>query len=544
MLIGKNKRKMLKKALCLIFAFLLSIESFAAVVSDNDGSAFITKAEFDSLKNSFQSQLDSYNTGIDNKIDNAIASYIAGISIQKTVTESIINSKWEEISSMNGVFDNTFKVPTLDLQFYLNSLVQNNTSTNPQAALFWYVVMHFAKLSYTETWSTTTNCYRNLVTCTGTEADPRDLIWAGRALRYSEAWNISRIWKLHSTGNGGMWWSWLDRPLEDSYAISMSNLSTIKHGGYVANWDVVKTTLWPMQYKWEYTAIASTGATGVKDIVLSDSLGQVYDNFRTTIELKNDESGKSIDYEHIINYDGDVEWRVSNSSYTNWLTAPSETTITSSTIKDTATLTQRARVTGVAHHASSDPANWQGHQQDISTAQNITDNAKFPCIGMLSSLYAGSSILQDNEERDIKVNKYTFRKLRPTLSDGFQFIIAKKDDVIEWEPKFSYVKAKNTATTWVENAHELDIYFSHGPFSNKCETTNKIQVQVGSDTTKKDYATTTSRECKVKFTMPEDGMVYVKWVPHFTGTSYINHYWLATLDISNCKTYKYTSGND
>ena len=86
MLIGKNKRKMGKKALCLIFAFLLSINSFAAVVSDNDGSAFITKAEYDSLKNNFQSQLDSYNTGIDSKIDNAISSYLAGIKTSKSGT--------------------------------------------------------------------------------------------------------------------------------------------------------------------------------------------------------------------------------------------------------------------------------------------------------------------------------------------------------------------------------------------------------------------------------------------------------------------------
>ena len=59
----------------------MSIESFAAVVSDNDGSAFITKAEFDSLKNNFQSQIDQYNTSIDSKIDGAIASYLAGIKL-------------------------------------------------------------------------------------------------------------------------------------------------------------------------------------------------------------------------------------------------------------------------------------------------------------------------------------------------------------------------------------------------------------------------------------------------------------------------------
>ena len=71
----------IKKVLSLFMIVLLSIESFAAVVSDNDGSAFITKAEFDSLKNNFQSQLDAYNTGIDNKIDTAIASYLAGINV-------------------------------------------------------------------------------------------------------------------------------------------------------------------------------------------------------------------------------------------------------------------------------------------------------------------------------------------------------------------------------------------------------------------------------------------------------------------------------
>ena len=62
----------------------MSIESFGAVVSDNDGSAFITKAEFDSLKNNFQSQINQYNTSIDAKIDGAIASYLSGIKLQKT----------------------------------------------------------------------------------------------------------------------------------------------------------------------------------------------------------------------------------------------------------------------------------------------------------------------------------------------------------------------------------------------------------------------------------------------------------------------------
>ena len=74
---------MVKKLLALFLVVLMSINSFAAVVSDNDGSAFITKAEFDSLKNNFQSQIDQYNTSIDSKIDGAIAAYLSGIRVNK-----------------------------------------------------------------------------------------------------------------------------------------------------------------------------------------------------------------------------------------------------------------------------------------------------------------------------------------------------------------------------------------------------------------------------------------------------------------------------
>ena len=91
MLIGK-KIKMYKKALCLIFAFLLSIDSFAAIIIDNDGSAFVTKAEFEAMKSNYNNQLDTYNTSIDSKIDGAIASYLSGINMVKTfVTYSNIN---------------------------------------------------------------------------------------------------------------------------------------------------------------------------------------------------------------------------------------------------------------------------------------------------------------------------------------------------------------------------------------------------------------------------------------------------------------------
>ena len=58
----------------------------AAVVSDNDGSAFVTKSEFEALKQSFNDQITNYNDSIDSKIDGAIASYLAGVNLAKHYT--------------------------------------------------------------------------------------------------------------------------------------------------------------------------------------------------------------------------------------------------------------------------------------------------------------------------------------------------------------------------------------------------------------------------------------------------------------------------
>lgn len=58
---------MMKKIIAGVLIVLLSFNSFAAIVSDNDGSAFVTKAEFESLKKDFADQIDNYNTSIDSK---------------------------------------------------------------------------------------------------------------------------------------------------------------------------------------------------------------------------------------------------------------------------------------------------------------------------------------------------------------------------------------------------------------------------------------------------------------------------------------------
>ena len=100
----RKSTRIVKRLLALFLVVLMSIESFAAVVSDNDGSAFITKAEFDSLKNNFQAQIDQYNTSIDSKIDGSIASYLAGINMAKQKSLDLPITNYNEMKWIRDKF--------------------------------------------------------------------------------------------------------------------------------------------------------------------------------------------------------------------------------------------------------------------------------------------------------------------------------------------------------------------------------------------------------------------------------------------------------
>ena len=146
----KNIMKKILAICCLIVIF--SINTFSAVVSDNDGSSFVTKAEFENLKEDFDSQINNYNASIDNKIDGAIASYLAGIQTSKTtVLESLYNktinsdsnsSRWIDISGIqpttyDGKHINTsffhtvrFGIARADFDDYCYSYIITNTNRN------------------------------------------------------------------------------------------------------------------------------------------------------------------------------------------------------------------------------------------------------------------------------------------------------------------------------------------------------------------------------------------------------------------------------
>ena len=97
-------KKLLKRIIAFFVVLVFCIESFAAVISDNDGSAFVTKAEFEALKENFSNQVENYNDSIDNKVDGAIAAYLSGIAVEKTISIEPLISNYQQIRWMHGPY--------------------------------------------------------------------------------------------------------------------------------------------------------------------------------------------------------------------------------------------------------------------------------------------------------------------------------------------------------------------------------------------------------------------------------------------------------
>ena len=81
MLMNKFRKKIGVISINMFLIICSTFGTYSAIVSDNDGSAFVTKVEFETLKKNFANQIDNYKSSLENKIDGAIASYLAGIKV-------------------------------------------------------------------------------------------------------------------------------------------------------------------------------------------------------------------------------------------------------------------------------------------------------------------------------------------------------------------------------------------------------------------------------------------------------------------------------
>ena len=129
-------RKCLIKIQKIFFAlmFLFTSVSTYAAVGANDGSAFVTKAEFDALVNTFNEQMDTYANSINSKIDGSIANYLNGLSNEVTENQD------SYLNKINPTFINTWDPfetrPGINYRYfmYVGEHFFNNLSGSYQGA--------------------------------------------------------------------------------------------------------------------------------------------------------------------------------------------------------------------------------------------------------------------------------------------------------------------------------------------------------------------------------------------------------------------------
>ena len=235
--------KIIKSIIILFIIMLLEIENlvFAAVVSDNDGSAFITKAEFDSLKNNFQFQIDSYNSNIDNKIDNAIASYLAGISVNKTsIIRTAFNLEGDEdkiifVGRQNNLYDMDKPLRTSDsiFEIFCGTYQTDAYWIQDTYDTFCFEASH-SKGSLTNYLYVldTNNC--------------------ALSSKQNCQMNASRIYVVYSTyhAGNGMWWAGITQTLNTPTTLTSQNTAYINSTtaqGYGLRRDNVQSSIYNVQ---------------------------------------------------------------------------------------------------------------------------------------------------------------------------------------------------------------------------------------------------------------------------------------------------------
>ena len=529
-----------KKALCLVFAFLLSIESFAAIVSDNDGAAFVTKAEFDALKNNFANQVDQYNTSIDSKIDGAIASYLAGVNLFKNENADIIFKDWEEVSCFSGNISPTFVLPDWNgSTIYTNPHREDVSATRQD----WKGFQIALKFNYTNT----ANKYNTRPLITGiTEGAnwANGATWNGVAIGFREyftflAFTINDI-NPHA----------LNDPYYYSFTAGFKNFNELNLDGYYPNLQSDWIDRWGLVFTWNYsgTMTGSTTYSGVRT-------GNFNKAIDTNVVLEKVD-GKTKNFEHILQYDGAQSWEVSNEKCLKTFkqctgVGTSTNTNTSTTMFNTATNSSKfmyeafdlfsSGTSGVTDGRTI----WYGSNMseliyefnNDATFTNTDDAGKvLPSIGYLGSLSA-NNIKQFENSLVYNFNKKEYVIEPVKLHEGFPLLYAPYGTEITWTVNFKKGK-KLSSGTWIDSTNKARLALSLGPFVNKDTATNIISISKDDGASYANYQICDiEKDTKIKFKMPKEGIVYAKWWDD--STNYDTTSWIQTLDVTKSNKFKY-----
>ena len=449
----KNKKYNIVIASLLILA--LNLNCFAAIVSDNDGSAFVTKSEFESLKKDFAEQVGNYNNSIDSKIDGAISAYLAGIKIEKQQSLSTVMKSWEDVTMRNYELGNQYGYPKVDFQYaWYGAGHGSNWNHYPSAY----------GLAATGNGSSVESKIKFVGLKEGEETDYNDITknkfyWGGYITDYEEKISMGKLGYSNSTDVASAF-----------YDVALSiydivKLSTIGNQYFTSSemsnfW----SSKWLPTIKWTGKGQAG-GASGAE---VNPAFAGGFFNWSSTyhaekITNKYELTWQSID-ENIINPDfnhcfytfGD-NTRSSKNIYDSITLGKAGSWIklnnlgSGRAIPDAALGTKTSSTYDADHRGSA--YEWgfiESHYNPTALNASIYDWARgstsggqypIPTLGGLGAISSDSIYLQKNDLLYTFKNKDYVKNIT-TMNDGLPLIFATKDSKLTWQCVFMILKAR------------------------------------------------------------------------------------------------------
>ena len=547
----KKGMRLIKRVVALFLVLLLSIESFGAVVSDNDGSAFITKAEFDSLKNDFQSQIDQYNTSIDAKIDGAIASYLAGITVSKDTQYRVDIADWKEVVATNFPLYETWQPADFNLSFSFSYCSTDNDGDYYET---WWGL---AGISYKR--PATEYQVRNLVDAGVERTDgtfPETVVWCGQSQDLVD--KISGVksgvcdseWGDTQAAPQRHYYRYLAGSTNTGTSMNIINCLYLSPGYFK---DKILSDVWHAQMYWRWNSAGWP-------LEPKTSTGWINQEITTSITL-NTVDDKQYKNEHIISWDN-VAW--SGLTDVDWTGTFGENEFfTEDGVLSDASTTKSGQwaVFELGNTAMpGEPSNWETtasvwNQSNIETRtiryqpqtrsfQNFysggygaTRTNKLVSVGVLDTTYTSEKIYQWSGKLNLVRNdNVSIEKMN--LYNGALIGYAKAEEIFKWTPKIT--GTYNNGTTDVE-IKKWRVKLSKNKFGVKDTVSAVTDVLKNKDQTE-DYLVTDepTGTCKFNIEIDEDTTIFCKWWPD--DTNICNNYdWKGTLDLTQCGTYMITA---
>ncbi len=505
----KKSTIIVKRALALFLVVLMSIENFAAVVGDNDGAAFITKAEFDSLKNNFQSQIDQYNTSIDAKIDGAIASYLAGIKTNAIRSPGFIYSQWDEFSMNNDFIVDECAMP--NIRFCTTSQVAGLASTDNTHGQHWtgyvefsYMQNHLQKRKIVEAGNEST-----LGVC------PRTVLWVGL---YEDV--IEQIEMAESYYGFAQPWSTGTPKSALANNAGTSYINKLWSGfeyGYKSS-DIMRSGI-------EFANKDGAGYYGVMRIDRAWHLN--------TNNLSLDTEKKK--FEHIGDFNSQKLYWISDP---DWLHTVNKNTQDDNVPFGKASMSiDFARTKwidngGIQHWSVT--SNFVLYTGAYGTNDNTTIRGH---VGLLPNGYTAENIKWSNSPTQAMSKDTTYiADTDEAISYGFPICAVDDGEKFNWDFEIEscqYCK-KDSAGSRTESSYNgrYKVYFCFGGFKNGVDVVDGgAKIYDPSNPTNSYFETNDQGKIKINFKCEKSGILYAKWEPIDLPTDYEG--WIATIDCKN-----------